>query len=115
MKLTKEQAKMVIEFFSQKAAEEAPVKDTVWTEWDKHMWMTNYQTSLAIERRIHESDWAQLINAQLDAQTYDRDPDAYLHERGYDANDAQKWYMHGVVQDVLSASIDGVFATSKAA
>jgi hypothetical protein len=115
VKLTKEQAKMVIEFYAKQAAQEAPVNDTVWTEWDKHTWMTCYQTSLAIERKIDESFWVQLINAQLDAQLFDRDPDGYLHERGYDANDAQRWYMKGVLEDLVSVSIDQAFQMSKAA
>ena len=116
MKLTKEQSKMVLEYFSAQAAQDAPVKDTIWTEWDKHMWMTNYQTSLAIERVIDMRDWAQLINAQLDCQTFDRDPAAYLYERGEDDPTAdQRWYWHGVLQDVLSSCIDNAFNTSKAA
>jgi hypothetical protein len=116
VKLTKEQSKMVLEYFSAQAAQDAPLLSTsYWVEWDKHMWMTNYQTSLAIERRINEHDWATLVNAALDYQSFDRDPDAYLYERGYEVNADQKWYMKGLLQDVLSSCIDNAFNTSKAA
>lgn len=115
MKLTKEQSKMVIEYFATQAAEDAPFTTVDWAEWDKRIWMTNYAVSLAIQRRINEGDWAVLVMAAIDWQSFDRDPDGYLHERGYDANDAQKEYMSGVLQDVLSASIDSAFHTSKAA
>jgi hypothetical protein len=115
MKLTKEQAKMVIEFYAVQAAQEAPVNDTVWTEWDKHTWVTNYQTSLAIERRLNEHDWATLVNAALDYQSFDRDPAGYLYERGEDDTYKTRTTMRWTLQDVLSASIDTAFNTSKAA
>jgi hypothetical protein len=115
VKLTKEQAKMVIEYFSRQAAEDAPVEDKGWTRWDRHMWMTCFQTSLAIERKIDESFWAQLINAQLDAQTFDRDPDGYLHERGYDGTEGQRLYMEDVLKDLVSSSIDQTYQMSQVA
>jgi hypothetical protein len=114
VKLTKEQSRMVIEYFATQAAEDAPATALDWANWDKHMWMTCYTASLAIERRINEHDWATLVNAAFDWQSFDRDPDAYLNERGYE----EPWqidYMRGVLQDVLSASIDTVYSTSKAA
>lgn len=115
MKLTKEQAKMVIEFFSAQAAEDLPVNDTVWTEWDKHTWMTCYTASLAIERKLNEHDWATLLNAQLACQSFDRDPAGYLYERGDDDTYKTRTTMRWTLQDVLSATIDDVFNTSKAA
>jgi hypothetical protein len=115
VKLTKEQAKMVIEFFSQQAAEDLPVRDSNWKAWDRHMWMTCYTVSLAIERKINEHDWATLLNAALDWQSFDRDPAGYLYERGEDDNEHTNNYYHEVLQDVLSASIDTAFNTSKAA
>lgn len=115
MKLTTEQYKMVIEYFATKAAEEAPVTDLDWKDWDKHMWMTCYQTSLAIERVINIKDWATLINAALDWQQFDRDADKWLFERGEDSLERNRFYYRGVLQDVLSASIDTAYNTSKAA
>jgi hypothetical protein len=114
-KLTKEQSKMVIEFFAQQAAQEAPVMDLDWQNWDKHIWMTNYTAALAIERRIHEGDWAALVNAALDLQRFDRDPEAWLHERGELPSMNARYHYADVLQDVLSASIDTAFNTSKAA
>lgn len=113
MKLTKEQAKMVIEYFSQQAAQEAPVMDLDWKGWDSNMWLWNYKASIAIERVLNMSDWAALVNAQLDWQTFDRDPYGYLHQHGW--TDSTEDWMRETLQDVLSAQIDTVFNTSKAA
>lgn len=113
MKLTKEQAKMVIEYFAVKAAEEAPVTDLDWVAWDKHMWMTNYTVSLAIERVINMSDWATLLNAALDSQSFDRDPGGYLHQHGW--TDSTEDWMRGALEDILSSTIDTTFNTSKPA
>ena len=113
MKLTKEQAKMVIEYFAKQAAEEAPVQDTTWNNWDKHMWLTCYTVSLAVERLINIKDWAALVNAALDSQRFDRDPEGYLHEHGW--TDSSKEWMHDTLDDVLSMHIDTAFNTSRAA
>lgn len=113
-KLTAAQAKMVIEYFIKEAATNAPVTDLDWKDWDKHMWMTCYTTSLAIERRINERDWATLLNAALGLQQFDRDPEGYLFERGYDpAQDTA--FMQNILDDVFSATVDMVYSTSKLA
>lgn len=114
--LTSTQAKQVLAFFGQRAAEEAPA-DLVQDDapWDTHAWKTLYTASLAIGRRITEHDWHTVIVSFLDLQSYDRDPDAYLHERGYVANDAQKWYMKGTLEDLVSWAIDTAYNTSQAA
>lgn len=115
MKLTKEQSKIVIEYFSQRAAQGAPVTDLDWAGWDRHMWMTNYQASLAIGRRINEHDWAALVNAQLDVLLFDRNPAGYLFDRGEEDNEDTNNYYHEALRDILSAHIDTAFNTSKAA
>ena len=115
MKLTKEQSRMVIEYFATQAAEDAPATDLAWDNWDKHMWMTCYTVSLAIERIVNIKDWATLVNAAFDWQSFDRDSAAYLYERGDEDNEHNVNYYHGMLQDILSASIDTVFNTSKAA
>jgi len=113
-KLTKEQSRMVIEYFATQAAEDAPHhEDTV--EWDKHIWMTCYTASLAVERKINEHDWAVMVLAAMDWQSFERDGAAYLYERGDDDNEHNVNYYYETLQDVLSASIDTVFNTSKAA
>lgn len=111
LKLTEQQAKQVLEYFVQKAAEDAP-DTTDWQVWDKSMWMTCYQASIAIERQIKEQDWVSLVNYQLDLQSFDRDPDGYLHERGYTEKD--KDYMHDTLKDLVSWGIDTVLKNSGA-
>ena len=111
MKLTEQQAKQVLEYFVQKAAEDAP-DTTDWQVWDKSRWLTCCQASIAIERQIKEQDWVSLVNYQLDLQSFDRDPDGYLHERGYTEKD--KDYMHDTLKDLVSWGIDTVLKNSGA-
>jgi hypothetical protein len=115
VKLTPAETKMAIEYFSAQAAEDAPLVGTDWAEWDKHIWMTCYEASLKIERKINEAFWAQLILAHMEAQQFDRDPAAYLFERGDDDNETNRAYYHDVMKDLVSSSIDQTFQMSKAA
>lgn len=113
-KLTPSQAKMVIEFYSQQAAQETP-DTTDWGVWDKHMWMSNHVADLAVERLIAARDWSMLLSAQLDAQTFDRDPAGYLNDRDYNDTESERVYMQGILEDVVSAAIDAAYRNSKAA
>lgn len=115
MKLTKEQSKMVIEYFSAKAAEEAPATDTTWENWDKHMWVTCFDISLKLERMVNIKDWAALLNAQLTLQTFDRSPESYLFDRGDADNARNRQLAWDELRDVVSMWIDTVHNTTKAA
>jgi hypothetical protein len=105
-KLTAQQAKMVLEYFAQQAAEDAPLENA-----DTHMWMTRYQASLAIERQITEKDWDALVAGMSELQSYDRDRDAYLHERGYvDPTHSMRFSL----EDQVSWAIDTAYTCSGA-
>ena len=105
--LTAQQAKMVLEYFAQQAAEDAPLENA-----DTHMWMTRYQASLAIERQITEMDWDRLVANMSDLQSFDRDPEGFLYERGiYPAN---KFIMGEDLQDQVSWAIDTAYTCSGA-
>jgi hypothetical protein len=106
---------MVIEYFATQAAEDAPATDLTWDNWDKHMWLTCYKVSLAIERMVNIRDWAVLVNAAFSLQDFDRNPAGYLFDRGEDDTAENRDEALDVLRDVLSASIDTVFNTSKAA
>lgn len=108
MKLTAQQAKMVLEYFAQQAAEDAPLEGA-----DTHMWMTRYQASLAIERQITEADWDALVARMSDLQSFDRDPDAYLNERGY-AGSLDKLVFDDSLKDQVSWAIDTAYTCSGA-
>lgn len=82
--LTAEQAKMVIEYFSQQAAEDLPADEDVYAA-DEHMWKTRYTTSLAIGRRIGDWWWTALVEAERNLQSFDRDPKGFLNEHDIDA------------------------------
>lgn len=113
-KLTPVQGKMVIEYFGQQAAQDAPAT-TDWEVWDRHLWMTNHKVDLAIERRIKAGDWGVLTSAMSDLQSYDRDPAGYLNERGEngDSAGARDW-MLDILTDVVSWAIDTAWNNSGA-
>ena len=104
--LTAQQAKMVIEYFAAQAAEDAPIEGA-----DKHMWLTRYQASIAIERQIGEWWWDSLVANMSDLQSFDRDPEGWLNEQGH-AGTADGWGDH--LQDQVSWAIDNVFNNSGA-
>lgn len=114
VKLTKPQALQVIEFFGAQAAEDAPVLDTDWTRWDKHMWMTCHKADLAIERQINPKDWVVLINTLLDFQYFDRDPAGYLNDRGDDDTEANRNGYDDRLKDLVSWAIDTAYRNSGA-
>lgn len=107
--LTEKQAKMVIEFFAQQAAEDFPEDGG-----DKHMWQTRYKASLAVERRIGSWWWTSLVNAQMDLQSFDRDPAGYLYERGEADWGSAIDDMGEHLKNQVSWSIDNVFRNSGA-
>ena len=111
-KLTAQQAKMVLEYFAQQAAEDYP--DTTLPEQDKHMWMTRYQCSLAIERQINEAYWETLVVTVGAYESFDRDPDGYLHQNGYKVTAEEREYTKDHLQYDVSFAIDNCFANSGA-
>jgi len=108
-KLTAQQAKMVLEYFAQQAAEDAPLENA-----DTHMWMTRYQASLAIERQITEMDWDRLVALMSDLQSFDRDPEGFVNERGYFPSRAKVLDMHHQLTDQVSWAIDTAYTCSGA-
>lgn len=113
--LTAQQAKMVIEYFAAQAAEDAPSVDADWRGWEKHQWMTRMQASLAIEKQITNLDWYLLLEAMTNYQSFDRDPEAYLHQQGgegYTQADIIQW--QGDLEDQVSWQIDNAYGNAGA-
>jgi hypothetical protein len=109
MNLTKTQALMVIEHFAAQAAEDAPIVGA-----DKHMWLTRYQASIAIERQIGEWWWDSLVANMSDLQSFDRDPAGFLHEQGWEDSLAQRDNARQHIERQVSWSIDNVYRNSGA-
>jgi len=109
--LTAQQAKQVIEYFAAQAAEDAPLENA-----DKHMWMTRYQTSLAIERQITEADWDSLVGRMANLQSFDRDPEGWMTEHGFDLSygDNGVTYVKDGLEDQVSWAIDTAYTCSGA-
>lgn len=105
--LTAQQALMALEYLAFQAAQDAPAHDA-----DKHMWITRMQASIAIERQITEADWDALVAAAADYQEFDRDPAAFLHERGYSESALVRDGWAGTLEDQLSWKIDTAYACS---
>lgn len=110
---------MALEYFGAQAAEDAPA-DTVMgdAEWDTHAWQTRYAASLAIERQLTEHDWHVLLTASMDLQTFDRDPAAYLYERGASSpslnTEGTQANMRVILEDLVSWAIDLTYNNSAA-
>lgn len=79
-KLTEQQAKMVIEYFAQRAAQDMPTDEL---DRERHLWLSLYEVSIAVGRRIPSRDWEALIDETVDLQSVDRDAEGFIHERGY--------------------------------
>jgi len=107
--LTAQQAKMVIEYFAAQAAEDAPIEGA-----DKHMWLTRYQASIAIERQIGEWWWDSLVANMSDLQSFDRDPEGYLYEQGIKVTPTFISWESDHLKNQVSWAIDNVFNNSGA-
>ena len=115
--LTATQAKQVIEYFGAQAAEDAPVvvfggNESQYDTFNKHLWLTRHAVCIAIEREVTAHDWYAAVVNMIDAQSFDRDPAGYLNERGY--TDKDRDYMQGVLEDLVSWSIDMCYNNAKA-
>jgi hypothetical protein len=113
-KLTREQAMMVIEYFSQQAAEDAPDSFQGEEDWDKHEWLTRYTVSLAIGRQITEHDWHTLLANMVESQSFDRDAEGWLNERGLAVAQYNVDYYKDVLEDLVTWSITNVYTNSAA-
>jgi hypothetical protein len=51
---------------------------------DLHCEEWRIRTMKAIEKVIPEQDWTDLVEWLLDYQSFDRDPAAWIYEKGYD-------------------------------
>ena len=109
-KLTEKQSKMVIEYFAQQAAAEVPVWE-YWQEWDNYIWRSQFTTSLAIDRRIRPDAWEQLVEAQIELDKFDRNPEQWMDENNVVG--AQHKIKEKLVDEV-SWRIDTVFRNSGA-
>lgn len=109
--LTEAQAKMVIEFFSAQAAEDAPEGEGL---SESYLWKTRYQASIALDRRIGEWWWTSLVECQMDLQSFDRDPAGYLYERGEADWGSAIDDMGEHLKNQVSWSIDNAFRNSGA-
>ena len=87
---------------------------TDWKVWDRHMWMTRMQVSLAIERQINLGSWDSLVNHMIDLQSFDRDPAGWLNENGEDDTYKTRTTTRWNLQDAVSSAIDNCYNNSGA-
>jgi hypothetical protein len=85
MNLTVEQRRMVVEYFATKCVEEMPSEDMPKAVFfrDLHSEEWRLQTMKAIEKVIPELSWDSLLETLLDYQSFDRDPEGWMHENDY--------------------------------
>lgn len=111
MELTTQQSKQVIAYFAQQAAEDFPVGIEA---QDRHFWMTRFQTSIGVERQIRPLDWEDLLLAERDLQSFDRDAGGYLHENGFEDDAKHREEMAAHLAHQVSWFIDLCFNNSGA-
>lgn len=82
--LTREQRRMIVERMATECVQEMPSEDMPRAEFfrDLHSEEWRIKTMKAIEKVIPEADWTELLETLLDSQSFDRDPEAWLYERG---------------------------------
>lgn len=108
MNLTREQRRMAVEYFATQCAEEMPSDDMPKAEFfqDLHSEEWRIKTMKAIEKIIPESYWRTLVKNVGNYQSFDRDPEGWKEEEGYD------WYsvpeMRDYLNDTISTAIDQV-------
>lgn len=112
--LTAQQAKMVLEYFAAQAAEDMPTITSHGGDSDKHLWMTRYQASLAIERQITEADWDRLMERLLDLQNFDRDLQGWLHGEGFGTDESRIGDTDAHLKIQVSWAIDNAYYNSGA-
>jgi hypothetical protein len=85
MTLTVEQRRMVVEYMATKCVEEMPSEDMPKAEFfrDLHSEEWRLQTMKAIEKVIPEDVWEALIESLENYQSFDRNPQAFIYERGF--------------------------------
>lgn len=84
MNLTVEQRRMVVEYYATKCVEDMPSEDMPKADFfrDLHSEEWRLQTMKAIEKVIPEFEWTSLVGWLLEYQSFDRDPEGYMHTDG---------------------------------
>jgi hypothetical protein len=88
--LTREQRRMVIEFYATQCAAEMPSDEMPKAEFyqDLHREEYRLRAMKGIEKVIPEVYWTDLIEELLEYQSFDRDPAGWLEENGYSGNES---------------------------
>lgn len=106
-KLTVAQRRMVIDYYATKLVEEWPAVLTG-IEIEKRLYEAALKMEARLNKFVNKYTFNALIELMLDQQSFDRDPDGWLNEQGYDANDAQKWYQKNYFEDMISDRINQI-------
>lgn len=83
--LTREQRRMVVEFYATQCATEMPSDEMPKAEFyqDLHVEEYRLRAMKGIEKIIPEGDWADLVIELRNFQSFDRDPEGWMEQRGY--------------------------------
>lgn len=99
---------MIVEFYATKCVEEMPSEDMPKAEFfrDLHSEEWRLKTMKAIEKVIPEADWSELLEWLIAYQWFDRDPEGFMYQNGYDGYSPQEVRNH--LNDNASWNIDAV-------
>ena len=86
MNLTVEQRRKIVEYLAGECVLTMPSEDIAKAEFfrDLHSEEWRLRTMKAIERVINEDDWSRLLEELIRYQSFDRDPEGWIYENGYE-------------------------------
>lgn len=106
-KLTVEQRRMVIDYYATKLVEEWPAVLTG-IEIEKRLYEAALKMEGRINKFINKYTFNELIEAMLDQQSFDRDPQGWLYENGHEDNAQQVLQTKHRFEDIISDLINQI-------
>lgn len=106
-KLTVEQRRMVIDYYATKLVEEWPAVLTG-EEIEKRLYEAALKLEWRLNKFVNKTTFNELIEYMLDQQSFDRDPDGWLNENGYEATEQTREYWRTHLTDMISTRINDI-------
>lgn len=107
-KLTVEQRRMVIDYYTTKLVEEWPAALTG-QQIENRMYEAALLMEARLNRFINKYTFNNLIEFMLDQQTFDRDPAGWLNENGgWEDTAPRRYYWKQYMDDMISALINDI-------
>lgn len=106
-KLTVAQRRMVIDYYATKLVEEWPAVLTG-EEIEKRLYEAALQLEWRLNKFVIKPVFNNLIEFMLDQQSFDRDPQGWLHENGHEDSAKQILATKEYHEDMISSYINDI-------